>query len=118
MSGVKHDTGKPLAGILYEGFPNALLEVAKVGTFGAKKYSRGNWLHVDGGILRYTDALHRHQLLEQCGELVDEESQLLHAAHAAWNSLARLELLIREKNNAIRQQASPIQETVGTRESP
>lgn len=102
MSGTKHDTGKPLAGILYEGFPNALLEVAKVGTFGANKYARGNWLHVEGGLLRYTDAMHRHQLLEQCGELTDAESGLLHAAHAAWNALARLELLLKETTNAIR----------------
>ena len=29
----------------------------------------------------------------------DDDSGLLHAAHMAWNSLARLELLLREKKN-------------------
>jgi hypothetical protein len=32
--------------------------------------------------------------------MVDLESGLLHAAHAAWNSLARLELLIKESEGA------------------
>jgi hypothetical protein len=28
---------------------------------------------------------------------LDPDSQLLHASHAAWNALARLELMLREK---------------------
>jgi hypothetical protein len=28
--------------------------------------------------------------------VVDNESDILHAAHAAWNALARLELMLRE----------------------
>jgi hypothetical protein len=93
--GAKLDSGKPMAGVLLD-FGLALLEVAKVGTFGAKKYSRGGWQHVPDGVNRYTDALMRHLLAEQ-GESHDHESGLLHAAQAAWNSLARLELMLRQE---------------------
>lgn len=92
--GAKLDAGKVLAGILSD-FSLALKEVAKVGTFGANKYSRGGWQSVENGIERYSDALWRHLLEESIGS-IDEDSGLLHAAHLAWNSLARLELMLRE----------------------
>jgi hypothetical protein len=38
----------------------------------------------------------RHWLAEQQGIECDEESNLRHAAHLAWNALARLELMLRE----------------------
>lgn len=88
--GAKHDSGKPLAGLLYQDFPRALSLVADVATFGAKKYSRHNWKDVEGGIERYNDALHRHLLAANLVEL-DSESSLPHLAHAAWNVLAVLE---------------------------
>jgi len=95
--GAKLDAGKPLAGILMD-FSLALRAVVDVGTFGARKYSRGGWQHVEDGITRYTDALWRHLLDEGC-EQYDRESGLLHAAHLAWNALARLELILRESDN-------------------
>lgn len=98
--GMKYDSGKPIAGVLYEDFPRALLEVAKVGTFGANKYKRSSWSTVPNASERYTDAMHRHLLQEQTGEDIDPESDLLHAAHAAWGALCRLELIIRNKDNA------------------
>ena len=94
MLGKKDDEGKVLAGILGD-FGLALFEVAKVGTFGAKKYTRNSWQTLENGQLRYTDALWRHLLTEQ-SEDVDPDSGLCHAAHLAWNALARLELKIRE----------------------
>jgi len=93
--GSKLDAGKILAGVLAD-FSLALLAVAEVGTFGAKKYTRGGWQFVENGIERYTDAMWRH-LLKGNLELNDPDSNLLHAAHAAWNALARLELALREQ---------------------
>lgn len=93
--GAKLDDGKLLAGLLLQ-WSRALTEVLKVSTFGANKYSRGGWQHVKNGPERYTDAMFRHLLKEPVEDL-DPDSGLLHAAHAAWNTLSRLELLLREK---------------------
>ena len=103
FEGRKDDSGKILAGILYEDFPHALTAVAEVASFGAKKYARGNWKNVLAGIERYNDAMHRHLLAHCCGEKVDTESELMHLAHAAWNALAVLELVIKvqTQENAI-----------------
>jgi hypothetical protein len=95
-AGAKLDAGKTKAGVLGD-FSLALLAVADVGTFGAEKYSRGGWQEVPNGIERYTDALWRHLLNERHGDN-DDDSGLLHAAHMAWNALARLELILRGKH--------------------
>lgn len=95
--GAKLDSGKPIAGVIGN-FGLALMAVAEVGTFGANKYKRGSWEHVSNGIERYTDALWRH-LLKEDQEPNDNDSKLSHAAHMAWNALARLELQLREINN-------------------
>ena len=79
--GAKLDAGKPMAGVLGD-FGLALMAVAEVGTFGAKKYSRGGWQSVPNGIERYTDAAWRH-LLKESQEPHDRESGLSHAAHMA-----------------------------------
>jgi len=92
--GAKLDEGKILAGVLAD-FSLALTKVAKVGTFGARKYSRGGWQSVPDGITRYYDAKWRHLLAER-HEPIAQDSGLLHAAHEAWNCLARLELILRE----------------------
>lgn len=91
--GAKLDAGKVYASLLGD-FSLALTEVAKVATFGANKYSRGGWQTVPNGIQRYSDAKWRHLLKSG----VDEDSGLLHKAHEAWNVLAELELILREKN--------------------
>lgn len=94
-AGSKLDSGKILAGILGD-FGLALTSVAEVGTFGAKKYTRGGWKTVPNGIERYTDAAWRH-LLKENQEQLDPDSSLLHAAHLAWNTLARLEIMLRKE---------------------
>jgi hypothetical protein len=38
----------------------------------------------------------RHWLAENQGIECDDESNMLHAAHLAWNALARLELMLME----------------------
>lgn len=92
--GAKLDDGKVRAGLLAD-FSLAFLEVAKICTFGAKKYSVRGWEKVPGAQERYKDAQYRH-MLAQRHEDFDKDSGLLHLAHEAWNCLARLELVLRE----------------------
>lgn len=93
--GMKYDAGKPLAGILYQDFPRALNAVVGIGSFGAKKYERSSWKDVPNAEQRYYDAFHRHLLADAISS-VDDESGLLHLAHAAWGILAVLELRLAE----------------------
>lgn len=90
--GLKHDTGKPIAGIMFEDFPNALSGVCDVATFGANKYKRSSWKTVSDAHQRYSDALARHLLAKGKGEVNDPESGLSHSYHIAWNALAIAEL--------------------------
>ena len=87
--GSKHDSGKPLMGAVP---PNALLAVAKVLTFGAEKYGRGNWRQVDNAETRYLDAALRHINAYQRGEAADPESGESHLAHAVCSLMFMLEL--------------------------
>ena len=96
--GAKLDRGKVKASLL-EDFSLALMEVAKVATYGCDKYTRNGWEQVPGGEERYNDAAWRHRLKGRYEEF-DDESGLSHAAHEAWNILAKLELKLRRKNNA------------------
>lgn len=91
--GAKLDEGKPplLRGCLGY-FPLALAAVAEVSAHGAEKYAWRGWESVPDGVARYGDALARHL----CAAGPDPGSGLDHAAHAAWNALARLELMLRE----------------------
>jgi hypothetical protein len=95
--GAKADATKIRAGLVLLNFAHALQAVAEIGTFGARKYSDNGWKQVPAGIDRYTDALLRHLLAEGTGEYLDQDSGLLHAAHCAWNALARLELMLNEE---------------------
>lgn len=94
--GAKLDAGKLRVDLIFDDMALALLEVAKVATYGAEKYTEGGWLHVPNGHTRYTAAMDRHRLAEAI-EPYDPESHLLHAAHVAWNALARLELILRQE---------------------
>lgn len=96
VPGAKQKKGKVRASLVLGDFRFALLEVAKVGTMGAEKYSPHGWLSVPNGFEEYSEAMLRHWLAEHI-ETVDPESNLVHAAHLAWNALARLELLIRQE---------------------
>lgn len=97
--GAKVDAGKPDCSLLGY-FGNALLAVSEVGTHGAAKYTRGGWQYVKNGVSRYTAAMLRHYLKENESEY-DDDLPVLHAAQVAWNALARLELIIREKKGEV-----------------
>ena len=96
----KFDIGKP-------GFSNiprlALLEVAKVMTYGAKKYGKFNY---SGTIdaTRLTDALERHLNQYLCGVDIDE-SKSHHVAHIACNALMLLDSILIGKVNDDRNKA-------------
>ena len=96
--GAKLDAGKVRPDLILSGMPRALLAVARVATFGAEKYTENGWTEVPEGVKRYTAALDRHRLRGELEE-IDADSGLLHAAHLAWNALARLELMLREADS-------------------
>lgn len=95
---IKYDGGKaPIYRGVLSYFPRAISAVASVSAFGASKYAWNGWEGVDDGINRFSDALVRHLAYEGSGEVNDPDSGHLHAAHTAWNALARLELMLRDK---------------------
>ncbi len=94
--GAKLDGDKPRVGLMFKSFPRALLKVAEVVTFGAKKYSPLGHLEVENGIERYDDAKGRH-ILEGYITETDADSECLHMTHEAWNALTKLELHLREE---------------------
>jgi hypothetical protein len=95
--GAKLDAGKPRPVLVLGGFVHALKAIIEVGTFGAAKYTDNGWRTVPDGPQRYTDAMLRHWLADPGGLSSDPDSGLAHAAHLAWNALARLELMLAEK---------------------
>lgn len=96
-SGAKLDAGKVRPALVLGQFARALWAVSSVGTYGAVKYTENGWINVPNGIDRYDDAKLRHWLKDKMGESTDSDTLLAHAAHEAWNALARLDLLIREQ---------------------
>lgn len=97
---IKYDGGKsPVFRGAISYFPRAISAVAGISAFGASKYAWKGWEGVPDGFNRYSDAMVRHLTYEGQGEVLDPDSGLLHAAHAAWNALARLELLMKERED-------------------
>lgn len=91
--GRKYDTGKPDYTLLPW---DAVEQIVKVLDFGARKYARDNWKHVEGGDSRYLAAAFRHMAAHATGEKFDPETGLSHMAHAG---CCILFLLALEKNN-------------------
>ena len=94
--GAKDDADKPPVALLFESFPNALVEISKVAGYGTQKYTRDGWRKVADANIRYADAAARHELNRYIEGDFDEESGFLHLAHQAWNILALLELKLNE----------------------
>lgn len=95
--GAKVDAGKVRMHLITGGMARAITEVAKVGTFGAAKYTDNGWIAVPDGFRRYEDAQQRHAAKRHMGETHDPDSSLLHLAHEAWNAMAKLDLYLREQ---------------------
>ena len=87
--GVKADAGKPEFRLIPQ---VALLEVAKVMTFGAKKYAPDNWRKVENAHSRYIDAALRHINAHLIGQHKDPESDLSHLAHAVCSLMMAMEM--------------------------
>jgi hypothetical protein len=101
-AGAKADLGKsPVFQGALSYFPRAIKAVSEVSLVGAQKYSWKGWETVPDGINRYSDALGRHLLAEAIDGEIDLDTGRLHAEQVAWNSLARLELILKEKENAV-----------------
>ena len=101
---MKFDGGKTFASVIFQYFPEALLEVSDICTYGAKKYERTplgatpSWKEVNNAAQRYEDAMVRHMISSFIEER-DGESHLRHKAHLAWNALATLQLAIERERN-------------------
>lgn len=87
LEGLKYDDGKPSWALLPA---HSIEEVAKVYTFGAKKYEANNWRK---GMLwsRTFSAIMRHCWAFWKGETYDRETGLHHMAHAAFGCLTLVE---------------------------
>lgn len=82
-AGTKYDDDKPRMDLVpYD----AVVEIAKVLSFGAKKYGDGNWAK-GLEISRLLGACERHLGEFKEGRDVDSETTLTHVAHAACNLL-------------------------------
>lgn len=106
--GAKLDAGKaPVAQGVIAYFPRALTAVAEVSGAGAAKYTWNGWESVPDGIARYENAFSRHQVnaaaeggFANRNIARDQDTDLLHLAHMAWNVLAVLELTLRDLEEA------------------
>lgn len=91
--GVKLDQDKPIMALLP---PRALLEEAKVWSYGSVKYDSYNWTK---GIVysRIIGASLRHIMAIMMGEDVDEESGCLHAACVRCNMAMLIEFTLTKR---------------------
>jgi hypothetical protein len=96
--------GKIAIELFDHGFPNAIMAVGEVMTWAAehKGYKPHDWKNLPNAEISFDAAASRHRIKRhiQAGKgltpefRTDEESDLLHLAHEAFNVLAQLELTI------------------------
>lgn len=99
--------GKIAIELFDHGFPNAVMAVAEVMTWAAehKGYKPHDWKNLPNAEVAFDAAASRHRIKRHiqagsklCPEFrTDEESDLLHLAHEAFNVLAQLELTLTGK---------------------
>lgn len=81
--GLRYNSGKPRLALV-DG--DAIVELAEVLTFGAKKYAAHNWR--EGMSFEDTvSSMERHIARIKNGEWSDQESMRLHAAHVMCNAM-------------------------------
>lgn len=100
--------GKVQMNLFDEGFPNAVMEVAKVMSWASenKGYKPHDWKNLPNAETEFSAAASRHRVkgFIQKAEGVaaidrtDEESNIVHLAHTAFNVLAELELVLTGKS--------------------
>lgn len=100
--GAKADAGKvDVTRGAFHYFPRAIKAVAELSGIGAAKYSWKGWESVPDGIHRYGAAMGRHELaIEDDFTRRDPETGVLEVTAQTWNSLARLELVLREQEKS------------------
>lgn len=99
--------GKVQMDLFDSGFPNAITEVAKVMTWAAenKGYKPHDWKGLPNAETEFSAAASRHRVkgfIQKAEGIAaidrtDEESNIVHLAHAAFNILAELELVLTGK---------------------
>jgi dATP/dGTP diphosphohydrolase len=99
--------GKVKMQLFDEGFPNAIMEVAKVMTWAetAKGYQPNDFKNLPNSETEFAAAASRHRVkgfIQKANGVpaigrTDEESNIVHLAHAAFNILAELELVLTGK---------------------
>ena len=103
--GSKLDAGKPP---VWQGaldyFPRAIEAVAALSAAGAAKYTWKGWESVPDGIARYRNAQGRHITAEAKEGIWDSQMgslgyPTLHLTQQVWNSLAALELMLKDRDN-------------------
>lgn len=90
--------GKVQMELVDTGFPNALFAIAEVMSWAAenKGYKPNDWKNLPDSFMAFTGAAGRHRVKRLKGEEFDNESNLLHLAHEAFNVLALLETTLIE----------------------
>jgi hypothetical protein len=99
--------GKVQMDLFDSGFPNAITEVAKVMTWAAenKGYKPHDWKSLPNSETEFSAAASRHRVkgfIQKAQGIAaidrtDEESNIVHLAHCAFNVLAELELVLTGK---------------------
>lgn len=99
--------GKVKMQLFDEGFPNAIMEIAKVMTWAetAKGYQPNDFKNLPNAETEFSAAASRHRVKGFTQKVngvaalkrTDEESDIVHLAHAAFNILAELELVLTGK---------------------
>ena len=99
--------GKVQMDLFDSGFPNAITEVAKVMTWAAenKGYKPHDWKGLPNAETEFSAAASRHRVkgfIQKAQGIAaidrtDEESNIVHLAHTAFNILAELELVLTGK---------------------
>jgi hypothetical protein len=92
--GIKHDEGKNRLDLIPT---EALEEIGKVYTFGAQKYNANNW-RLGFKFSRIIGATLRHFYRFMRGEDHDQESGLLHLAHAGWGILTLISFFVAKRD--------------------
>jgi hypothetical protein len=97
--GFKLDNDKPIVGDLLRVFSNTLLRIGDCMTYNSKHHPEpDDWRNLDNAQRRLTNAMVRHLLKYMTGKELDEDDNIPHLVHVAWNALAVCELYLTRKD--------------------